>query len=82
LKKIFQILEIISNSVLNPNNPSRVQILSAVLCFNWAPLHEGVLGEWRCGFTHSWPRHHMEVSGQLHALAALPPWKEPPVLIG
>jgi hypothetical protein len=29
-----------------------------------------------------WPRHYMEVSGQLHAPAALPPGKEPlvPVL--
>jgi hypothetical protein len=23
------------------------------LCFNWAPRYEGVLGEWRCSFTHS-----------------------------
>jgi len=23
------------------------------LCFNWAPLHECVLGEWRYSFTHS-----------------------------
>jgi hypothetical protein len=23
------------------------------LCFNWAPPHEGVLGEWRYGSTHS-----------------------------
>jgi hypothetical protein len=29
-----------------------------------------------------WPRHEMEVSGQLHALAALPPGKEPLVHIG
>jgi len=24
--------------------------------FNWAPHHEGVLGEWRYSSTHSWPR--------------------------
>jgi hypothetical protein len=24
-----------------------------VLCFNWAPCHEGVLGEWRYSSTHS-----------------------------
>jgi hypothetical protein len=28
-----------------------------------------------------WPRHYMAVSGQLHAPAALPPGKEPPVPI-
>jgi hypothetical protein len=25
--------------------------------FNWAPRHEGVLGEWRHSSTHSWPQH-------------------------
>jgi hypothetical protein len=29
-----------------------------------------------------WPRHYMEVSGQLHALAALPPVRVPLVPIG
>jgi len=29
-----------------------------------------------------WPRHWMEVSGQLHALAALPPRKKSLVPIG
>jgi hypothetical protein len=28
------------------------------------------------------PRHYLEVSGQLHAAAALPAGKEPPVRIG
>jgi hypothetical protein len=37
--------------------PSSPELLTAVkvklsLCFNWAPSHEGVLGEWRYG-THS-----------------------------
>jgi len=27
------------------------------LCFNWAPHHEGVLGNWRYTSMHSWPRH-------------------------
>jgi hypothetical protein len=32
--------------------------------------------------TFSWLRHELEVSGQLHAPAALPPGKELPVPIG
>jgi hypothetical protein len=32
------------------------------LCFNWAPHHEGVLGEWRCSATHYWPRHYTGVA--------------------
>jgi hypothetical protein len=31
--------------------------LKLSLCFNWAPRHGGVLGEWRYSSTHSWPRH-------------------------
>jgi hypothetical protein len=31
---------------------------------------------------HSWPRHWMKVSGQIHAPAVLTPGKEPPVPIG
>jgi len=27
------------------------------LCFNWAPCHDGVLGEWRYCSTHSWSRY-------------------------
>jgi hypothetical protein len=27
------------------------------MCFNWAPSHLGVLGEWRYSSTHSWPLH-------------------------
>jgi hypothetical protein len=30
---------------------------------------------------HSWPRHWIDLSGQLQAAAALPPGKEPPVSI-
>jgi hypothetical protein len=52
------------------------------LCFNWAPRYEGVLGKGRYSSTHSWPRHQTEMSGQLHASAALPPGKEPLVPTG
>jgi hypothetical protein len=31
------------------------------------------MGRWMYGSTYSVPRHKMEVSGQLHAPAALPP---------
>jgi hypothetical protein len=27
------------------------------LCFNWAPRHEGALGEWWYSSTNSWPQH-------------------------
>jgi hypothetical protein len=37
--------------------------------------------EWMYRSTFSWPLHYLEVSGQLHASAALPPWKEPPLPI-
>jgi hypothetical protein len=40
------------------------------------------VGEWVYRSTFSWPRHQFEVSGELHAHAALPPEKEPPVPIG
>jgi len=45
------------------------------LCFNLALLHEDVLGSGGIA-PRIWPRHYMEVSGQLHALAALHPGKE------
>jgi hypothetical protein len=31
------------------------------------------MGEWRYRTTSPWPRHYMEVNGQLHAQASLPP---------
>jgi len=37
--------------------------------------------EWRYSSLHSELWHYMEVSGQIHALAALPVGKEPPVPI-
>jgi hypothetical protein len=36
------------------------------------------MGEWMYRYTFSSPRHWLEVSGQLHAPAALLPGKEPP----
>jgi hypothetical protein len=35
------------------------------------------MGKWMYWSTFSWPRHYVEVSGQLHAPAALPPEKTP-----
>jgi hypothetical protein len=55
----------------------KVIVQLSPLCFKWAPRHESVLGEWRYSSTHSRPSHYKEVSGQLHAPAALPPGKEP-----
>jgi hypothetical protein len=53
-----------------------------ILSFYWAPCSEGSLGE--CGYssTHSLTSALMEVSGQLHAQAALPPRKDPLAPIG
>jgi hypothetical protein len=39
-------------------------------------------GGWRCSFMPSWPRQKMEVSGQLHEPAALPPENDPPPSTG
>jgi hypothetical protein len=36
------------------------------------------MGEWMYGSTFSWPRHYLQVSGQLHGPAVLPPRKDPP----
>jgi hypothetical protein len=36
------------------------------------------MGEWMCRSTYSWPWHYLEVSGQLHAHAALPTGKKAP----
>jgi hypothetical protein len=47
------------------------------LCFNWAPRHEGVLGSGDIVPLILWPWYWMEVSGQLHAPAALPQGKSP-----
>jgi hypothetical protein len=40
------------------------------------------MGEWMYKSTFSWPRHKLEVSGQLDAPTALPPGKDPPVPTG
>jgi hypothetical protein len=52
------------------------------LCFNWAPLNEGVLESGGITPLILRPRHKMEVSGQLHVPDALPARKETPVPIG
>jgi hypothetical protein len=31
--------------------------VAPVLFNNWAPRHEGVMGEWRYSSMHSWPWH-------------------------
>jgi hypothetical protein len=36
-------------------------------------------GEWMYRATFSWPRHYLDLSGQLHAPTALPPGKAPPL---
>jgi hypothetical protein len=48
---------------------------------NKAPRHEGVLGNGGITPRIFWPRHYMEVSGQLHAQAVLPPGKKPRISI-
>jgi hypothetical protein len=47
-----------------------------LLC-NWAPRHEGVLGEWRHSPTHSLTSTLDGLGGKLHAPAALPQGKSP-----
>jgi hypothetical protein len=47
--------------------------------------HHAMKVYWRSGGVAPrilWPRYWMEVSGQLHAQAALPPGKEPLIPIG
>jgi hypothetical protein len=49
-------------------------------------LNELNITPWRCMGERkynydSWPRHYMELNGKLHAPAALPPGKEPPLLL-
>jgi hypothetical protein len=38
------------------------------------------MGEWIYRSTFSWPRHKLEVSGQLHAPVALPPGEKAPII--
>jgi hypothetical protein len=61
----------------------KVKVKLPLCSFNSAPRHDVVLGEWRYSSTHSSTSAlFMEMSGQLHAPAALPPEKEPLILIG
>jgi len=48
----------------------------------WAARHEGVLGSGGRAPRILWPRHSMDVSGHLHAPAALLKGKEPLLPIG
>jgi hypothetical protein len=57
------------------------KVVPMLFC-NWAPRHEGVLGSEGVATLILLPRHYMEESGQLHALANLLPGKEPLVSIG
>jgi hypothetical protein len=52
------------------------------LYFNWAPRHEDVLRSGGIASHILWPRHYMEVNGQLHDPAALTLRKEPPLPTG
>jgi hypothetical protein len=56
--------------------------LKLSLRFNCAPRHEVGWGSGGIAPRILWPQHYMEVSGQLHAPAALPPGKEPLMPIG
>jgi len=65
------------SQISNILNDSRGKVkVNLSPCINWTPRHGGILGR-GCSFTHSWLRHWMEVSGQIHAPATLPPEKEP-----
>jgi hypothetical protein len=63
-------------STVSTEGEGKSKVVTVLFIFNWAPRHEGVLGEWMYSTTHSWPRHKMDVSGQFHASAALHPGKE------
>jgi hypothetical protein len=62
------VLQIVSRAAANTNKPLTLHIVTDDL----------VLGQilWK-----RWPQYKMEVSAQLHAPAALPPVKQPPVPI-
>jgi len=51
------------------------QKVKLFLCFDLATRHAGVWGQWMYSSRHSWSRHCMKISGQLHAPAALPQWE-------
>jgi len=59
----MKFIDQLSNYKLLRKDPSQgYQLFSYLklklsLCFNWAPRHKGVLGEWSHTSTHSWPRH-------------------------
>jgi hypothetical protein len=52
------------------------------LCFNRAPRHEGILGEWRYSFTHSWSRHRLRGVVSFTSLPLYPQRKSLCYLLG
>jgi hypothetical protein len=50
-------VDIADTSTAEPVDTDSTVRVKLSLCFNWAPRHEGVIGEWRYSSTHSWPRH-------------------------
>jgi hypothetical protein len=92
-QKVIHLKWVTATSFHAVSNPSFILTLSIRLTYirgckvkdkgkvvpvhNKAPRQEDVLGEWRYSSTHSWPRHYMEVSGQVHGPAALPPGNAP-----
>jgi hypothetical protein len=75
----FQIISISSFhlTLYSLNTDKVVPVLNKLSTTPWRRT-----GEWMYRSTFSWPRHQMEVSGQLHVPAALPPGKEPLVPTG
>jgi hypothetical protein len=49
-----------------------VSVLNYLMTTPWRRM-----GEWIYRSTFSWSRHCLEVNGELHAPAALPPWETP-----
>jgi len=77
LVKILKVVAFIYTFSCFKINLVKVKIKLCLCFLNWTSRHEGVVGEWKYGSTHCSRRHQMEVSGQLHFPASLPPGKEP-----
>jgi hypothetical protein len=60
-------------------NCTKGKVVPVLNYVSTAPLRR--MGDWMYRPTFCWPRHQLEVSGQVHASADLPPGKEPPVCI-
>jgi hypothetical protein len=68
-------------TVLGLRNWSKTKRFTDALCSKWEQQEKKKKKKGKV-VHHSWPRHYVEVSGLLHASAALPPGKEPPAPIG